>query len=56
MRLAKSMLPLLLLLSLEILSAQCIFQLTFEGVIGSGTQGDISLDDVFVSDKCNGML
>jgi len=31
-------------------------QLTFEGIIGTGTQGDISLDDVSVSDKCNGML
>ena len=39
-----------------ILTAQFIFQLTFEGIIGTGTQGDISLDDVSVSDKCNGML
>lgn len=28
----------------------------FEGIIGTGTQGDISLDDVSVSDECNGML
>lgn len=33
-----------------------IFQLTFEGMVGTGTQGDISLDDVSVSDVCNGMF
>ena len=52
----KSLSSLLFHLLLRILTAQCIFQLTFEGIIGTGTQGDISLDDVFVSDKCNGML
>ena len=53
---AKYKLSLLLALLLGILTVQCIFQLTFEGIIGTGTQGDISLDDVSVSDKCNGML
>lgn len=52
----KSLSSLLFQLLLGILTAQCIFQLTFEGIIGTGTQGDISLDDVFVSDKCNGTL
>ncbi|XP_078360980.1 uncharacterized protein LOC144645322 [Oculina patagonica] len=28
-------------------------KLTFEGMVGTGTQGDISLDDVSVSDVCN---
>ena len=31
------------------------FQLLFEGVVGNGEQGDISLDDVAVSYVCNGM-
>ena len=31
-----------------------MFQLTFEGKMGAGDQGDLSLDDVSVTGFCNG--